>query len=115
MYNNQVLSPFAPVDTKIKVKKEKTEEDSDTKHTDTTSVKDEKPSEAATTKVKKEDSKGTGSSAEQPVVLSKAVKEENGRLLAENKRLQDLVTQLQQRHHEINIRVGTSPIAFQQT
>lgn len=55
--------------------------------------------------IKKEDQKDASvSPTEKPLVLSKAVKEENCRLLAESKRLHDLVTKLQQSHHEISIK-----------
>jgi E3 ubiquitin-protein ligase BRE1 len=86
------------VESEVKIKVEKTEDSEENGPSVKDEMTDEKPQLLSP---KKEDCKDHSS----PLVLSKAVIEENSRLLNENKRLQDLVTQLQQKHHEISIMV----------
>jgi hypothetical protein len=59
-------------------------------------------------KVKLEDGTGETSAAAEkamPVIINDAIREEMDRLIADNKRLENLVTEMHQRHHEITVKV----------
>lgn len=89
----------------------------DAKRDDTQSVEDgsddkkkkikEEPYED---KVKLEDGAGETIAASvekaMPVNINDAVREEMDRLIADNKRLENLVTEMHQRHHEITVKVS---------
>jgi len=94
------------------VKKEDIKTEDDTKEDDDVkgkAIKEEVFDEHK--KVKLDDSDMSVDKMES-VNFSEVLREEMDRLMADNKRLENLVTEIHQRHHEITIKVGSCVVYF---